>query len=226
MSPKDFLYGIIIPRKVTFLDFILKLGWLAQHSNEYPLIQNPSSRLGLFASLQSSGFLFQEKLIFFHRLIAVDGEDNQNKAQRFLESQLILIKTGKAAPDSLQRLISTRIGAKAAGEIKYFRSAYGYAFSTYDDEMCFMLQKYMDADTQTKVYNECKEIKRFDLNPFFEAHQNYMNLVTPLLNTDDLSNRSWKQADKYWEKFIRPLQKTLPLRFVQVKITVNPSLRI
>jgi len=116
------------------------------------------------------------KFIYF---IAVEGEDNQNKAEAMLKQNPQL---------NSWLILAQRELTDAAG--RHFlqpMSAYEYAFWACDTRMCRMMEKYMDDKTKVRALEQCKNIevhgigfilngeqvensKHFDFQPIIDAY--------------------------------------------------------
>lgn len=168
--------------------------------------------------------LYQEDLLFakFMYLIAIEGEDNQNKAENML----------KRYPKLISRFISSqRDLTDAAG--RHFTqpmSAYEYAFWAGDTRMCRMMEKYMTEEIKANVLKQCKNIeargvgftlngeltensKHFDFQPIIEAYRAYIAAAMPLVNNWH-DEEAWASMDKFWLKIGKELAK-VPIHVAQ-----------
>jgi len=84
----------------------------------------------------------------FRYLIAIEGEDNQNKAEAILQS------TTDHPAIRAAMIIGEDTIQDAAGRKFNNMSAYGYAFWSGDTRMRHMMEKYMDGATKTKALQE------------------------------------------------------------------------
>ncbi|PJD94211.1 MAG: hypothetical protein CK426_00230 [Legionella sp.] len=130
----------------------------------------------------------QQRLKKFCHLVAIEGEDNQTKAQA------MLIHANSAQSRAMLLLERTTI-QDAAGRIFKELSAYAYAFWSGDTRMRKMMGQYMDEKLKAKAYEECKAIvdkgiqftfkgktitqsRHFDFQPLLKAYQDYAVALT------------------------------------------------
>ncbi len=99
-----------------------------------------TQKVGLFKSIANDVGVINQMSHALCRLVAMEGENNQNKAALLL----------KSSPGLASRIIGTKILMQdAAGRrFKTPMSAYGYVFLVKDSPMCFMLQGFMCDETR------------------------------------------------------------------------------
>ncbi len=181
-------------------------------STTKPLIKNSFS---FYRPMNTDDSLIEE-IKAFHQFISRDGENNQEKAFEYIST---FFCKHNFSYNKVIQLIATKIETADNRNEQYTMSAYGYAFYSYDTEMCLMLQEHMDEKTKSKVHGECKEIllthKRFDLTPLLDAYQHYEDLIKKLLWENNKNDSAWEEAYLYWQIDIGNLLKKIPNRLIQ-----------
>jgi hypothetical protein len=120
----------------------------------------------IYKNLQDSKVLHHYKLKHFAYLIAVEGENNQNKAEAMLMAS---IEDSEAISDMLVKPMRIQ---DAAGRDFNHISTYGYAFWSGDTFMRDMMEQYMDDDMKIKAYEECKNIQDNGIHFIFQGKIN------------------------------------------------------
>jgi len=161
----------------------------------------------------------------FRYFIAIEGEDNQNKAEVMLQSYAD--PTIRAA-----MIVGEEMMQDAAGREFNSMSAYGYAFWSGDTRMRHMLEKYMDEASKAKALNECQRIadtgisftfqgevvtgsKHFDYTPLINAYEQWHIAVVPLYEPENWGDLSiWAPANQVWLK-IGQEQTKVPTNLAQ-----------
>lgn len=161
-------------------------------------IQRITSFLPFYSAKQIDKFAY---------LIAIEGEDNQNKAEAML----------KQYPALITQFISTQVDMIDSAGRHFSRplSSYEYTYWSGDIRMRHMMEKYMDDKTKSNVLKQCKLIeengvgftlndehvehsKHFDYQPIIDAYNAYLTAAMSLINTHNGNKDAWSTVNKLW----------------------------
>ena len=185
------------------------------------------AQLRLFQNRPNApAYLLERRSYLSHTLrniVAVEGEDNQNKARVFLQQHL----------DVASYLISHQ-GAMvdAAGRCFGDLSAYGYLYWAGDTNLLAMLDEFTDVATQNKLYLECYNIEthgldyqqqdelfvgssHFSMKSVIEAAYEYDVAALPLITIKNWQRKAWEPMKPLWLNLGRELGQ-VPLWIAQL----------
>lgn len=168
LEPHEFLKGVIIPKKSLWSIFEKRV-----------VLNNPVSGKEIYLKLKASDALFHVQLNAFYKFFTKSAYLFQ--IESYLEHQKKLIQKAKIPQESINHLISYKVGMIYIKNQKIQVSAYGYAFFNYQNQKNKMLDKYIDTNTKIKVKNECEIIKSYDIKRLIEDDMGTQNSLSQLL---------------------------------------------